>query len=53
MKPLMLAYGPLIWFVSLVSKIRAVQFSLLSSDLNDSGEIERGAVAGVLDVVFA
>jgi len=32
---------------------RAVQFSLLSSDFDGGGEVERGAITGVLDVVFA
>ena len=32
---------------------RAVQFSLLSSGLDGGVEVERGAVAGVLDFVFA
>ena len=32
---------------------RAVQFSILSGEFNGSFDVERGAVAGVLDVVDA
>jgi hypothetical protein len=32
---------------------RAVQFSILGGEFDDGGEVERGAVAGILDVVGA
>jgi hypothetical protein len=32
---------------------RAVQFSILGGEFDDCGEVERGAVAGILDVVGA
>jgi hypothetical protein len=33
--------------------VRAVQFSILGGEFDDGGEVERGAVAGILDVVGA
>jgi hypothetical protein len=35
------------------SVARAVQFSILGGEFDDGGEVERGAVAGILDVVGA